>query len=481
MVTFKQILRALILAGLTLGLITCAQGTPVIQSDADSEAIPEGLETVAVADDKLTIWWTQGFLPEENEVIVQLVADWEQASGFAANLVLLPDRDILGDTQRAIEEERSPDVVFSFPADTNLFPRLAWLDQLADVSHLVEPIQDTITPTALESVYYQNNVTQTRSYYALPFGQNTVHLHYWQPLLNEAGLYNDEIPNTWNEFWQFWQTAHAQLRDQGIDTVYGIGLCLSDLGTDTFWQFEQFLEARNLELVDEQGTLRIDDPGIRQGLIDTIQQFVGFYRDGYIPPAAVEWTDSGNNISFLEQQSLMTVNSTLSVPFSQRQPDTPYNRQSTDYYFNQIRTIPWPNKPDGSPHRSILSIKQLAILKDTDQLEAAESFAAYFIQPANIDKYLQLATKGRIFPVIRSLWQDPFWNAVNDPHLSLALQQHQQDTRPSYQVYAPAYSKVLQDNVWAKAILQVLNDGVSPEQATDQAIARVKQIFGEWS
>jgi multiple sugar transport system substrate-binding protein len=33
--------------------------------------------------------------------------------------------------------------------------------------------------------------------------------------------------------------------------------------------------------------------------------------------------------------------------------------------------------------------------------------------------------------------------------------------------------------VWAKAVHRVVADGVSPEQAVDKAIGRIKQILGE--
>jgi hypothetical protein len=35
------------------------------------------------------------------------------------------------------------------------------------------------------------------------------------------------------------------------------------------------------------------------------------------------------------------------------------------------------------------------------------------------------------------------------------------------------------DNVWANAIYRVAADGISPEQAVDEAISRIKQILSE--
>jgi hypothetical protein len=36
-----------------------------------------------------------------------------------------------------------------------------------------------------------------------------------------------------------------------------------------------------------------------------------------------------------------------------------------------------------------------------------------------------------------------------------------------------------QERIWAKAVHRVVADGISPEQAVDEAIARIKQILGE--
>ena len=41
------------------------------------------------------------------------------------------------------------------------------------------------------------------------------------------------------------------------------------------------------------------------------------------------------------------------------------------------------------------------------------------------------------------------------------------------------YDLVWQELVWAKAIHRVAADGISPEQAVDEAIARIKQILAE--
>jgi multiple sugar transport system substrate-binding protein len=478
----KRFFTFLLICFFAFGVVTCSNSS-TSPSRSPTATSPTATAT-SNADEpvsKMQIWWTQGFLPEENEVIIRLVADWKKESGYEADLVLLPDRDILHDTQNAVEEGHAPDILFSYEGDTNLIPWLAWNGKLADVSELIQSYQTVYSPVALEAVNYLNNVTKQRSYYAVPFAKQTVHLHFWENLIEEAGFSRNDIPQQWDEFWAFWQQVQDRLRQKGVDSVYGLGLSLSDLGVDTLWVFEHFLEAHNVQVVDTNGQLQLDKPGVKEAIANIIQEFANFYKDQYVPPKALEWTDSGNNVSFLESRSVMTANSTLSIPLTQKQPDNSYNQLSKDLYFDKIRTTLWPQKPDGQVLRSILSIKQVALLEDSEHRKEAMSFLAYFSKPERVSQFLQLATKGRFFPVMPELLKDQFWNDPNDPHKSVALKQYEQPTRPSYQVYAPAYSQVLKDNVWAKAILSVIENGTSPQQAADEAIAQIKKTFAEWT
>ena len=42
-----------------------------------------------------------------------------------------------------------------------------------------------------------------------------------------------------------------------------------------------------------------------------------------------------------------------------------------------------------------------------------------------------------------------------------------------------AARQVWQEYIWAKAVHRVVTEGISPEQAVDEAIARIKQILSE--
>lgn len=477
---YQRLLKFITLLLLTLGLVTCSgQLTSLPEQSA-----PQNKTEVPETHSKLRIWWTQGFLAEENQAIVDLVAKWEQETGLEAELSLLPDRDILADTQTAIEAKSAPDILFSSAGGESLVPLLAWDGQLEDLSSLIAPMQKQYDPVALDAVRYKTREDQTGKYYALPIGQAATHIHYWKSSVEQAGFQEKDIPQQWDRYWGFWKQVQDRLRRKG-EKVYGLGLTLSDLGRDTAWEFEQFLEAYNIRLIDDKGRLLIDEPAVRQGIVQTIQQLADFYRRDYVPPDSTEWTDAGNNRSFLEHQSLLVLNNTLSIPLTQKQPDNQYNQFSRDIYLNDIRTAVLPDSPNGQPTKSMVSIKQLMMLKQPSTpsaiKQAAKSFLTYFSKPENINVFLQRSGKGRFSPVIPALLKDPFWSDSTDPHMTAAREQYERGTRPLYLSLAPAYSQVWMDNVWAKAILSVIQQKVTPEQAADQGISQVKKIFREWS
>jgi multiple sugar transport system substrate-binding protein len=487
---YRRIFNWLAIFAVTLGLVTCSAvpSSNIITttgSFADTASRDRGQVINPNANSNITdafrIWWPQGFLTEENTLIAQIVDGWEKESGKKAAITLIPANLLDSEVEKALETGNPPDLLYSTTGDTNLFPRLAWKNELADVSDVITPIKSSYLPVALETVNYQNGTLNKRSYYAAPIGQQTVHVFYWRNLLEEAGFKDTDIPRNWDQYWQFWQTVQKNLRTKrNSEDIYALGLAMSDLGTDTFLGFEEFLEAYDVKVLDDNGKLLINDSSNRPKIINALQKYTDIYKGGFVPPRATEWSDSGNNISFLESQSVMTVNSTLSIPLTQKLPKNKYNESSRDLYFNRIATTTLPEKPDGKVLKSILGIKQLVIFERSKHKEDAKSFMKYMLKPEVLGRFIREGSKGRMVPVMPQLLEDEFWKD-NDPHFAAVINQLlRQPTRPSYEAVNPAYSVVLERNVWAKGILQVLKSQASVEQAADKAIADIVNIFGSW-
>ena len=428
-------------------------------------------ETALKQDDTLTIWWTRSYYLQEDEAIKEIVAAWQSQTGKKIDFSLIDQDSILRDTVNALKAENPPDIIFAYRTNDSLGPRWAWDDQLADVSDVVEPLKDAYSPAALQSVYYYNNVARERSTYAVPLKQLTVHIHYWRDLLAEAGMKEEDIPTEWDAFWQFWKQVQDNLRLKGREDFYAFGFPMSGEASDTHFAFEHILEAYDVQLLDEDGNLRLGDPQMRQSIVTALKWYTSFYKEGYVPPEANNWTNRSNNVEFLNQKVSITINPTLSIPVSQREEE--------DIYYNRIATLGFPNEPDGERLKPMVAVKQLVLFASSPNQKAAKNFLSYLVQPENLGPYLE-ESLGRFFPVMPKLASAPFWKDPADPHISKATQQFQGETRSNYQSLNLAYATVQSENVWGRAIERIIIDGVSPEKAADDALARIQAILTEW-
>jgi multiple sugar transport system substrate-binding protein len=430
------------------------------------------LENNVETPGKLRIFWNQGFYPEEDLALQTFIEGWAAESGIDVELTLYSSDDILNQATVALENGNPPDILFAHRADYTLQPRWAWEGKLVDVSDVLEPHQADYTSAALDAAYLYNEVAGDRSYYGVPIEQQTIHLHYWRNLLTEAGLDETQIPQDWQGFWDFWRQAQTTVRKASKPDIYGLGLTLSTQGSDTYYFFEQVMDAYDVELFDDQGRFRGDDPSVRARLIEVMDWTTQFYADGYVPDDAVTWLDSDNNVQFLNQAMLMTPNPSLSIPASQREDET--------LYTQHIATRVFPDEPDGEPMQYLVTIKQAVIFAEASNPEAAKAFLSYLIEPERLNNYVK-GSLGRWFPAMESSLQDPFWADPSDPHISVAVQQFTQSpTRPLYHAVNAAYAQVQAENIWGQAIGHVVTDGWTVEQAVDEAIAQIQKILAEW-
>lgn len=434
------------------------------------EQTTESTIKTSAKNDTLTIWWTRSYYIQEDEALKAAIRAWQGKTGKTINFSFVSQDDIVKDTQNALKAGNPPDIVYGSRVDDSMSSRWASEGKLADVSDVVEPLKDVYSDAAVQSVNLYNNQTQKRSIYAVPIKQQTVHLHYWRDLLSEAGFKPEDIPIQWDEFWAFWQQVQDNLRTQGREEIYSFGFPMSPAASDTHAVFEQILEAYDVQLLDPAGNLMLKRPQVRQGVIQALNWYTQFYKDGYVPPEVKNWTNSSNNIEFLNQNVVITLNPSLSIPGSQREEQEIYN--------NQIATVAFPKEPDGEPLKQIVGIKQVALFESSPNQEIAKNFLADFVQPENLRAYLENSL-GRYFPVMPIVASEPFWNDPADPHIFVANQQFQNHTRSHYQALNPAYTIVQSQGVWSRAIQRIILEGWSAEEAADEALTRIEEIFAQ--
>ena len=121
------------------------------------------------------------------------------------------------------------------------------------------------------------------------------------------------------------------------------------------------------------------------------------------------------------------------------------------------------------------------VFKDGRNVETAKEFVRFLVAEGWLAHYLDFAGE-RMLPPMPKLLEQPFWLDPSDRHRMAAVMQIA--SRPTQYDYAAVsgdwrYDLVWQELIWAKAIHRVAAEGISPEQAVDEAIVRIKQILSE--
>jgi multiple sugar transport system substrate-binding protein len=307
-------------------------------------------------------------------------------------------------------------------------------------------------------------------------GRSTNHVHIWQSLLEQAGFTAEDIPKEWDAFWSFWcdQVQPAVRSAMGRDDIWGVGLSMSEW-FDTEIEFLQFMTANEADYVTRDGSLAIDDSEIRQKLVKAIDSYTAIYRKGCTPRDSVTWdTGAGNNEAFHGHRVVMTPNPTLSIPNTLK-------RERPDDYYENVATIEWPLSSQGEPFAIFGDVFFAMVFKGGGNVGTAEEFVRFLVGEGWLAHYLDFAGE-RMLPPMSKLLDQPFWLDPSDRHRMASVMQV--SSRPLRHNYAAAsgnwrHSQVFNERVWAKAIHRIVTEDAAPEQAIDEAIARIKQILAE--
>jgi multiple sugar transport system substrate-binding protein len=266
----------------------------------------------------------------------------------------------------------------------------------------------------------------------------------------------------------------AVRRATARDDIWGVGLPMSAKQFDTADELFQFQLAYEAPWYGWDGRLQVDDPAARAGMVEALKDYTTIWQKGCTPPDATSWGNIDNNKALLAQTVVMTANTTLSIPAALRtaRPD--------DYYQNAV-TIEWPKGAHDQPLTLLGPLSRAVVFKAGSNTPLAGEFVHFLAEGGWLAHWLNFAGD-RYLPPMRELVEQPFWLDSNDPHrMRAAIQTLSQPHR----LYPGPLEKgwrsgpIWDENVWGQAVHRVVADGLSPEQAVDEAIARIKQILAE--
>ena len=417
------------------------------------------------------VWWTQGFVPEEDGALKNVVADYEKASGNSIELSIVPFAPLRQKIVSAVTSEVVPDMFFGTPAE--IIALYAWDDKLLDVTDVVETQREEYTEVALLTAYCYNSIEKKRSFYGVPFSQAVLPNHVWRPLVEKAGYKIEDIPKTWDAYYDFFKEVQKKLRAQGARNVYGLGFQVTTNGVDPDALFNSFLIAYGGQgIVTKDGKLHLDDPQVREAAIKALTYPATAYKEGFVPPGAINWNDADDNNAFHARQIVMDLDGTIST-------EVAVIHKEEDY--NGIVTMGLPLSNDGKPVASLAGVQYGCIPKGAKNVAVAKDFLKNLIQPKVVNERLK-AGLGRFLPAMPSVVKnDPFWLDPKDPHVMSYVQQGVLGpTVPNFWVFNPAVAQVQNEHVWSVGWVDIMRDGMAPEKAAEKAFKRIEEIFTKY-
>jgi multiple sugar transport system substrate-binding protein len=249
---------------------------------------------------------------------------------------------------------------------------------------------------------------------------------------------------------------------------------MSAAAGDTEEQLVQFQLGYGKPWISMDRRLQIDDTTIRAGIVKALDAYTLIWRKGCTPPDSTSWTNSGNNQAFLAQRVVMTPNSSLSITGALR-------ATRPDDYYKSTATIDWPNRVDGQTLVIEGGVQRAVVFRAGGNPALASDFVRFLAQEGWLAYWLDFAGE-RWFPPMRKLVDQPFWLDPSDPHRMRAAIQiltQPQLLEEDVRDHEWRWGLIPEENVWGKAVHRVATEGISPEQAVDEAIARIKQILSE--
>jgi multiple sugar transport system substrate-binding protein len=419
-----------------------------------------------------SVLWVQGFVKEEDEAFKNTVAAYEKASGNKIDFSLIPFGPAMQKIVAGLTSGDTPDIMYHAIADQTVVPQNTWNDKLVDVSDVVETQKAHFHPTALLTSQYYNNVTKQRGYTYVPIKCGVSPFHVWNSLVEKAGFKLSDAPKTWDAFWDFFKPMQKKLRESQRN-IYVHGLQPTTNGpADGNTLFHHFLIANGGDdIVTPDGRAHLDDPQVKEAVVKSLTYITTSYKEGYVPPGALSWSDADDNNAFHAKQILMNLDGTISTEVAMFHEKDKYN---------DVITLGLGNDNAGRPMRATLGVPGAFIAKSAKNVAVAKDFLKYAIQPDVLNTNLKTGLGRYLPPMPHLVKEDTFW-LKEDPHVAAYATEGMIDpTVPNYQCFNPGYAEANAQQVWGIAVADVVREGMTAQAAADKALKRIGTILARY-
>ncbi|HUB12171.1 MAG TPA: ABC transporter substrate-binding protein [Acetobacteraceae bacterium] len=419
-----------------------------------------------------TAWFTQGFVPEEDAALKQVVADYEKQSGNKIDLSIVPFAPLAQKIISALTTGAVPDIMSHDVADALIIPQNAWHDKLIDLSEICEQYKAQYLPTVNLAAQYYNAVTKKRGYYLAPHKTACIPIHVWGDLVKEAGYNMADAPKTWTAFWNWFKPMQAILRNKGHRGFYVYGMQITSTGPadgNNFF-YGQVLARGGQNFMTSDGKAHFDDPQVKEAVIKTIEFTTSCYKEGYVPPGVLSWNDADDNNAFHAKTILMDFDGTISTEVAMY-----HNKQN----YDDAVTLGLPLSDNGQATPAEVGAGGCFMAKGCKNEAVGKDFIKYITQPKVAGQYLK-AGLGRWLPCMPEIVKnDPWWMA--DPHRKPYVTEGLlMPSVPFYYVYNPGIAVANAQQIWGQMQADVIRNGVKPQDAAAKGFSQIQAIVDQY-
>ena len=408
--------------------------------------VPAGTVWAETPKETISILWMTHWVQESMDVMERRAKEWGEQNGYNVEIAFVAEADFEMKLVSAIESGSGPDIALfriSLP--------VAYSDGLLEVTDVAEKL------IAERGEFYEGNKAQCvvdDKWYCIPLYTIMSCLMYRSDIMEELGL---EIPQTYDELYEVCQKIYDEM-----PSVYPLGEAIGkSRDGNTFVQ--NVLWSFGSELAGKDGkTVTFNSPETLAGL----EYIVSLYNAGFIPAGATAWDDSSNNKAWQAGQLAITSNA----------PSVYYNMKSSgDPLADVTQHVGWPAGPAGSS--ALVDNYGLSILNYTPHPEACKELILYLTSDEVIREFYT-AGAGFQFPVNPSLLDcEVFANPVISEAIALLDSAH----APGYPgPLTQAAAEVDAQYIMVDMVARVLADGLSCQEALDEATERIEQIYAKY-
>lgn len=422
--TRRSFLRGLIFGGGAGLLAACGASSPAGEgTTSGGAAAPAGGETAATsapaAGSATTILWWDYYTAANGEAVdAQLKRYMDSHPNVSIQRTSIPFADLKQKLLQGAAAGQLPDVAIIDNPDHSAFAALG----------VLEDISERVSAWGQSGQYFegpwQSTLFQGKNY-GMPDNSNCLVLWHNTAFTGPANL---KAPTTWDEL-----TSACQALTEG--DRFGLSVCAFKSEEGTF-QWLPFLWATGEDLAT------LDSDGGRAAL----QLWVDLVKGGSMSPGILGWKQSDVLAQFQNGKAAMMVNGPWQIPvLAKDSPDLKW----------EVATLP--QQKQGA---SILGGENIALIKGSQNIDAAWELLTWRQEPEELKAYLTTAGK---LPSRQDLAGDATW--TGDPVLNVFVEQLKV-AKP--RAYGPKYPEI------SNAIQEMIQGAISGQKPVESAVAEAQ-------